>query len=215
MSGENTSDKNKRPQDIWNERHGFVSKSYKLHKSITEDFADSCSKNGVSQAGKLTELLTNYTTITKRRTYTMYIQEKYPQNHNIERILQNKLDEAASKISDENINMFFDGYFAKNIKGKRFCKLYDPMEYNHRFQAYGEIESYVSGGAPEIIKYAVDILKTQIVLSMLIADKVLMPTGLRQNYRTELDVDHNHGNSLFYFFADVLPYENYLIINDK
>lgn len=215
MSKKNLSDKIKRPQDIWNERHGLVSKSYKLYKSITEDFADSCNQNGVSQASQLTKLLTNYITVTKRRDYTMYIQEKYAQNSNIQRIIQNKLNEEVSKISDEDINIFFTKYYENNIKGKRFCKLYNPIEYTHKIDIYGEIESYVNAGAPEIIKYAIEILKTQISLSMLISDKILMPISLRQNYRTELDVNHRHGNSLFDFFADVLPYESYLIINDK
>ena len=215
MLNDDSSNKAKRPQDMWNERHGLVSKSYKLYKSITEDFADSCNQNGVSQAGQLTKLLTNYITENRRRDYTMYIQEKYSQNGNIQRILQHKLNEEVSKISDENINTFFTGYYENNIKGKRFCKLYDPIEYTRRIDIYGELESYANDGAPEIIKYAIEIFKTQISLSMLISDKILMPTNVRQNYRTELDVNHNHGNTLFYLFADVLPYESYLIINDK
>lgn len=215
MSEEKITDKLKRPQDIWNERHGLVSKSYKLQKAVTEDFADSCNQNGVSQAGQLTKLLKRYTIETRRRVYTMYIQEKYAQNYNVQRMLQNKLDEGISRISDENINKFFVEYCKKNIKGKRFCKLYDPIERSHKFQIYDSIESYVNAGAPEIITYAIEILKTQISLYMLMSDKILMPIGLRQNYKTELDVYHNHGNTLFDFFADVLPYDSYLIISDK
>lgn len=215
MAEESTYKKVKRSQDIWNERHGLVSKSYKLYKSVIENFADACRQNGVSQAGQLTELITNYTITTKRRSYIMYIQEKYSKNSDIEKILQQKLDEAVKQISADDIEQFLDNYYKDKIQGKRFGKLYDIIEYNHRFRAPKEIDEYVNEGAVEITEYAVKILKTQISLSMLIADKKLMPTGLRQNFKTELNVDHNHGNTLFDLVVDVLPYESYLIIDNK
>lgn len=36
---------------------GLISKSYKLKREVVEEFAQACEKAGVSQAGKLTELM--------------------------------------------------------------------------------------------------------------------------------------------------------------
>ena len=50
-------DKKKRPQDVWNEKAGYVSKSYKLKKTLVDAFADACDRAGVSQAGQLTKMM--------------------------------------------------------------------------------------------------------------------------------------------------------------
>ncbi len=44
----------------YQEKTGWVSKSYKLHKGIVDDFADACQKNGVSLSNKLEELMLDY-----------------------------------------------------------------------------------------------------------------------------------------------------------
>lgn len=49
-----------RPQDKWNAKAGYISKSYKLKREVVEEFAEACQKAGVSQAGKLTELMKNF-----------------------------------------------------------------------------------------------------------------------------------------------------------
>ena len=55
---------NPKPQTIATEKYqkkvGLVSKSYKLKKEVAEAFADACKKAGVSQAGKLTELMKGF-----------------------------------------------------------------------------------------------------------------------------------------------------------
>lgn len=55
---------NPKPQTIATEKYqkkvGLVSKSYKLKKEVAEAFADACEKAGVSQAGKLTELMKGF-----------------------------------------------------------------------------------------------------------------------------------------------------------
>lgn len=55
-------DKKKRPQDVWNEKAGYISKSYKLKRNVVEAFSEACDKAGVSQAGKLTELMEGFIT---------------------------------------------------------------------------------------------------------------------------------------------------------
>lgn len=49
-----------RPQDKWNAKAGYISKSYKLKREVVEEFAEACQKAGVSQAGKLTELMKSF-----------------------------------------------------------------------------------------------------------------------------------------------------------
>ncbi len=49
-----------RPQDKWNAKAGYVSKSYKLKKEVVESFAQACDKAGVSQAGQLTSMMKEF-----------------------------------------------------------------------------------------------------------------------------------------------------------
>jgi hypothetical protein len=62
----NEAPKKKRPQDVWNEKAGYVSKSYKLKRDTVEAFAEACEKAGVSQAGKLTEMMKAFVEETKK-----------------------------------------------------------------------------------------------------------------------------------------------------
>lgn len=39
---------------------GYVSKSYKLKRDVVEEFAEACEKDGVSQAAMLTKLMKSY-----------------------------------------------------------------------------------------------------------------------------------------------------------
>ncbi len=49
-----------RPQDRWNEKAGMISKSYKLKKALTDEFAEACKRAGVSQAGQLTKMMQKF-----------------------------------------------------------------------------------------------------------------------------------------------------------
>lgn len=50
-------EKKMRPQDRWNEKAGYVSKSYKLKRDVVEDFKAACDRAGVSQAAQLTAMM--------------------------------------------------------------------------------------------------------------------------------------------------------------
>lgn len=56
MTASNQTLRNQRYQD----KAGWVSKSYKLKKKIVEEFARACEKEGVSQAGQLTKMMKEY-----------------------------------------------------------------------------------------------------------------------------------------------------------
>lgn len=49
--------KKKRPQDVWNEKAGYVSKSYKLKRDVVKEFKEACDRAGVSQAAQLTAMM--------------------------------------------------------------------------------------------------------------------------------------------------------------
>lgn len=49
-----------RPQDKWNAKAGLISKSYKLKRELVEAFADACEKAGVSQAGQLSRMISDF-----------------------------------------------------------------------------------------------------------------------------------------------------------
>ena len=50
-----------KPQTIatkkYEQKAGFVSKSYKLKRELTEQFAEACEKAGVSQAAQITKMM--------------------------------------------------------------------------------------------------------------------------------------------------------------
>lgn len=49
-----------RPQDKWNAAHGLVTVSYKLTKSIADDFAKACAEAGVSKKSQLEKMMLEY-----------------------------------------------------------------------------------------------------------------------------------------------------------
>lgn len=49
-----------RPQDKWNAAHGLVSVSYKLTKSIADDFSEACKKAGVSKKAQLEKMMLEF-----------------------------------------------------------------------------------------------------------------------------------------------------------
>lgn len=44
----------------YQKKAGYISKSYKLKKDVTDRFAAACEKAGVSQAAKITELMEKF-----------------------------------------------------------------------------------------------------------------------------------------------------------
>ena len=48
------------PQDRWQKKAGYISKSYKLKKELVDEFKEACGKAGKSQAEVLTELMSEF-----------------------------------------------------------------------------------------------------------------------------------------------------------
>ncbi|MCH5265522.1 MAG: chemotaxis protein [Lachnospiraceae bacterium] len=49
-----------RATDKYQKKVGLMSKSYKLKKSLVDEFAKTCEKNGISQAKQLSILMSEY-----------------------------------------------------------------------------------------------------------------------------------------------------------
>ena len=50
-------DKKIRPQDKWNKKNGYISKSFKMYRETAEQFKRACDKAGVSQAEQITKMM--------------------------------------------------------------------------------------------------------------------------------------------------------------
>lgn len=49
-----------RPQDKWNATHGLASVSFKLTKSIADDFSEACKKAGISKKSQLEKMMLQF-----------------------------------------------------------------------------------------------------------------------------------------------------------
>lgn len=53
-----------KPQTVatrkYEQKAGFVSKSYKLRRELVDEFADACERTGVSQAAQLTRMMKEF-----------------------------------------------------------------------------------------------------------------------------------------------------------
>ena len=50
----------KRAQDRWNEKNGYISKSFKMYRSLAEEFKQACDSAGVSQAEVIQRLMREF-----------------------------------------------------------------------------------------------------------------------------------------------------------
>ena len=48
------------PQDRWQRNNGIIAKSYKLKRSLVDEFKKACDSQGVSQASAISEFMNNF-----------------------------------------------------------------------------------------------------------------------------------------------------------
>ena len=56
-----------RRQDRWNERNGYISKSYKLHSDLVKEFAEACNIAGISQKRQLEKMMSEFISDVKNK----------------------------------------------------------------------------------------------------------------------------------------------------
>ena len=59
------SEDNKRPQDRWNEKNNYISKSYRMRKELADEFKEACELAGVSQSGQIVDMMKDFIKKTK------------------------------------------------------------------------------------------------------------------------------------------------------
>ena len=48
------------PQDRWQRNNGLIAKSYKLKRSLVDEFKNACDQQGISQASAISEFMSNF-----------------------------------------------------------------------------------------------------------------------------------------------------------
>lgn len=50
-------EKKQRPQDRWNEKAGYISKSFKMYRATAEAFKAACEQAGVTQSQQIVKMM--------------------------------------------------------------------------------------------------------------------------------------------------------------
>lgn len=53
-------EKKTRPQDRWNEKNNYISKSYRMRKDVADRFKKACEAAGVSQSGQIVKMMEDF-----------------------------------------------------------------------------------------------------------------------------------------------------------
>lgn len=142
----------------------------------------------------------------------MRVEQKFAEGENFDSILRTKLTEAISNLSNENINEFVT-MMNNEIRDLGIGKKVDNvLEYNHSFYCNGELRDFLISGAKAVVDYVMEIHIRQIALFRLMNVGVLMPVSIKTYNKIQLDLNHSHGNTLFNLFMDILPYDQFLIV---
>lgn len=203
---------NKRPQDKWNQKAGYISKSYKINKVIIDDFANACITADTTQAGQLSRFMKTYSEEISRRNEKMVIRGKYYSDNDDSVLLQNLVNEYVFNYTDDIINNEY-ARMKEMIKNKnKGEKISSVLEYTKEFRTNNDLHDYLLGGADDVIRFIKEQYINQIALFMLMNENLIMPVRIRNNMTVELNINHNRGNSLFDLYFDLLPYDVYIII---
>lgn len=52
--------KKARPQDRWDEKNGYISKSFRMYRKTADEFKAACEKSGVSQSGQIVKMMQEF-----------------------------------------------------------------------------------------------------------------------------------------------------------
>lgn len=53
-------EKKERPQDRWDKKNGYISKSFRMYRDTADAFAAACTRAGESQSSVITRLMKQY-----------------------------------------------------------------------------------------------------------------------------------------------------------
>jgi hypothetical protein len=49
-----------RPQDKWNEKNKYISKSFRMYQKTADEFKEACERAGVSQSGQIVKMMQEF-----------------------------------------------------------------------------------------------------------------------------------------------------------
>ncbi len=201
-----------RPQERWNQKAGYVSKSYKVNRNVAEDFALSCKKNGVSQSRALFKFMREYSRKSMKGDGKMRVNTKNSQNNECAKCIELAINEGVYQYCDQDLlneqNRILKEYELKG-KGGKFSNC---LEYSKTFHVSSAKEAVSLEDFREVVEYVRAIYLCDIALMRLMMQGEIMPVQLRNQSFIELDIHHSHGNMIFTLEMDLLPFDVYVFI---
>lgn len=208
--------KSKRPQDKWNEKNGYISKSYKLNIKTIEQFASACSAEGYTQAGQLTKLMNSYSISQQRRIFTMHIKEKAyadDKDRKYYNTLETIITTAIHAITEVEIAEKM-AEVKTTLKGKPlFTTVNNTFVEYKEFYDQKELADFTAFDTSELIYHVKEKYLQQVALATLTTEGVIIPvTFVPQRYSTEINLKHRYGNKVFDLYLDLLPFTRFALI---
>lgn len=201
-----------RPQERWNQKAGYVSKSYKVNRNVADDFALSCRKNGVSQAGELFKFMCEYSRNSMKGDGKMRVSTRHFQDNECAKCLELAINKGVYQYCDQDLlneqNRIMKEYELKG-KGEKYSNC---LEYSKRFYVSNAKESISLEDFREVVEYVRAIYLCDVALMRLMMQGKIMPVDLRDRSFVELDIHHSHGNMIFSLEMDLLPFHVYVFI---
>lgn len=202
-----------RPQDKWNAENGFVSKSYKLNKSVVDEFSVACGLEGVSQAGNLTRHMKEYSESIERRFNCMLIKEVHHSEYDYDDALRTLANNMLNSLKASDLAKLEEEYWSTIEKLPVFTPHDNYIDCHKEFKTEMSISEYIESGASEIIDYVTGIMLKQIVLYKLMLKGSIMPCHIRAtDPSTMINIVFSGGNKLFEVTYDLLPYDLFLVM---
>lgn len=53
-------DEKSRPQERWDKKNEYISKSYRMYRKTADEFAEACERAGVSQSGQIVKMMKQF-----------------------------------------------------------------------------------------------------------------------------------------------------------
>ena len=54
------SDRKETPQERWSKKNGYITKGFKMYRSVADEFATACDKAGVSQSAQIVKMMQEF-----------------------------------------------------------------------------------------------------------------------------------------------------------
>lgn len=202
-----------RPQERWNQKAGYISKSYKVNKTVADDFANSCKKNGVSQSGELFKFMSEYSRNSMKGDGKMRVRTRYSQDNECAKCLELAINESVYQYSEQDILDKQNNILAENQMNGKGDKCNNCLAYRKSFDIQNAKAPSSLEDFGEVVRYVKNIYLRDIALMRLIVQGKIMPIKLRDpSSSMELNIHHSHGNMIFTLEMDLLPFDVYVFI---